>query len=124
MLFIAETRAKITETFLPQIEVANSVVTLRCAAFGSPLPKIKWLKNLQPLTPEKVSDPKNFEHQSAAISAYTIQSSIIFLSVQLADSAFYTCQAENSGGEDEFTEKVYVHGELSKTITYNVPSIH
>ncbi|KAG7487576.1 hypothetical protein MATL_G00024880, partial [Megalops atlanticus] len=77
--------------------LVNKTTMLECQVDGSPTPKISWLKDSQPLTPDST-------HRLLS-NGRTLQ----VLNAQVTDTGRYVCVAENMAGSAEKSFNLNVH---------------
>ncbi|ROL43461.1 Hemicentin-1, partial [Anabarilius grahami] len=78
--------------------LVNKTTLLECQVDGSPTPKISWIKDSQPLTPDNT-------HRLLS-NGRTLQ----ILNAQVTDTGRYVCVAQNLAGTAEKSFNLHVHG--------------
>jgi len=74
-------------------------IELKCAASGSPVPSLSWLKNGNELSSQDAAKVRYYEGGAV----------LTISSVTSSDSGMYQCLAENNVGNVQATASVIVH---------------
>ncbi|XP_059047424.1 cell adhesion molecule Dscam2-like [Achroia grisella] len=107
-LRLGDSAPELHYTFIEQALRAGGGVSLRCAAAGSPAPRLAWLLDSQPLDQYRAQH-RYFINEEISVNGDVV-STLNISSVSPEDGGRYTCRAQNQLGQAEHSARLNIYG--------------
>lgn len=112
LLVYSAVAPRLLSTFIEQTLQPGPPLSLRCAASGSPPPRITWLLDGGELRPGGEPLYQQAQHQD---QRGDVVGSLNMSSVRVQHGGLYTCVARNMMGSAQHTAALNVYGEENET---------